>query len=324
MALRIAISALLAAACSTATPTPQTPAPTIAGLAPKVRIDPRLSDHGIAWSDLGSGPPVLLLNGTGSPMAEWDPRFLSALSQDRRVIVFDYPGLGASTAAARNTFRGLAASTVRLMDDLGLEAADVLGWSMGGFVTQEILRTDPARVRRAVLVGTNPGGRTATLGPRWVQRADSDPRADDTTYLRTNYPHTGCAQRRGEAFLQRLEKAFDSGRYPPPRVPRRTYDAMVDAEEPWLASDRNARQLRTVTTPTLVMVGERDLVTPAANSRTITGLLRNGQLLLVPGAGHSVLFQAPEQSAQAIIAFLEDQEAPAIAWPCAGPAGTTT
>ena len=290
--------------------TPAVPPP------PEPRIDPQVSAHGIAWSELGTGRPLLLLNGTGSPMAEWDPAFLSALASERRVIVFDYPGLGDSTAPVRTTFAGMAGATSQLMTDIGVQRADVLGWSMGGFVVQELLRRHPDRVDRAILVGTNPGGDRASLGPRWVQRADSDPDAGLATYLRTNYPHTRCAQSRGRAFLDRLDDAVTSGRYPQPTVPTATYDAMVAAEDPWLRSNRNAAALRAVQTPVLVIVGRRDVITPPANSRSLAELLPNSQLLRVPAAGHSVLFQAPQESATAITAFLGGTSA-SLTWPCA-------
>lgn len=298
---------LMLAACGS---TPAVPAP------PEPRIEPRLSAHGIAWSEMGSGAPLLLLNGTGSPMAEWDPAFLSALASDRRVIVFDYPGLGDSTAPARKTFAGMARATAELMTDIGIDRADVLGWSMGGFVTQELLRRHPRSVNRAVLVGTNPGGARASLGPRWVQRADSDPDAGVRTYLRTNYPHTRCAQRRGREFVDRLDAAVASGRYPQPSVPSATYDTMVEAEDPWLRSNRNARQLRSVEVPVLVMVGRRDVITPPANSQHLAQLLPQSQLLEVPAAGHSVLFQSPAESADAISAFLDGTATPDPTWPC--------
>lgn len=303
---------LLVAAMLTgcASPHPAEPAPS------PVRIEARLSPHGIAWSELGSGPPLLMLNGTGSPMAEWDPALLARLASTRRVIVFDYPGLGASTATVRRSFAATANATAQLLNDIGVQRTDVLGWSMGGFVAQELLRRHPDRIHRAVLVGTNPGGPSATLGPRWVQRADSDPHAGVRTYLRTNYPASRCAQRRGQAFITRLNEAVDTGRYPVARVPARTYDAMVAAESPWLRSDRNARALRSVAVPTLVLVGDRDVITPPANSVTLAALLPASTLLRVPASGHSVLFQAPRRSADAISAFLDGQPVLDLKWPC--------
>jgi len=303
--VRILLALLVLAACApTATP------------AQPVALNIQTTAHGIAWASVGEGEPLLLLNGTGSPMSEWDPGFLRAMASDRRVIVFDYPGLGASTAPARRTFAGMAEDARELLDDLGIERIDILGWSMGGFVTQELLRAHPDVVDKAVLVATNPGGDDTELGPEWVQRADSDADGSDRVYLLTNYPRTQCAQARGREFLTRLEGAVDSGRYPMPRTPNATYRRMVRAEDPWLRSRRNARELPLVHNPVLVMVGERDVITPPSNSRTIASLIPDSTLVTVPAAGHSVLFQDPKQSALLIGAFLDGRALPNPAWPC--------
>jgi pimeloyl-ACP methyl ester carboxylesterase len=275
--------------------------------AEQIRLDVATTPHGIAWAQLGEGAPLLLFNGTGSPMAEWDPAFLAELAGARRVIVFDYPGLGRSTAPPATDFAALATAAVGLLDDLGLPRSDMLGWSMGGFVVQEMLRRDPDRIGRAVLVGTNPGGSGTVLGPQWVQAADSDSDGSDRAYLRTNYPETRCAQRRGQDFLDRLERAVASGRYPAPHTPTATYRGMVRAEDPWLRSNANLRQLRAVSSDVWVVVGELDVVTPAANSRLLAGRIPGAQLSTVAGAGHSVLFQYPALTGAAVLGFLSGE-----------------
>jgi pimeloyl-ACP methyl ester carboxylesterase len=290
----LAVLLLLLAGCSADPPAPA-----------EVRLEVRESPQGIAWAELGAGPPLLMLNGTASPMAEWDPAFLQAMSAGHRVIVIDYPGLGASTAELAPTFAGMADQVADLLTGIGVDGTAVLGWSMGGFIAQELLRRHPERFSAAVLVGTNPGGPDTTLGPRWVQRADSDPDAGLATYLRTNYPRNACAQAAGEAFLERLEDAVDSGRYPVSDVPASTYDQMVAAEDPWLESRANLAGLRDVEVPVLVIVGDQDVITPADNSRLIASAIPGAQLTLVTGAGHSALFQAPEATASAINRFLD-------------------
>lgn len=273
-----------------------------------VRLDSRLvTVDGVrtAYAILGpeSTTPLLLLNGTGSPMSHWDPAFLQALSRDRRVIVYDYPGLGASSPLpGRLTFDGLAAHARGLMTALGAERADVLGWSMGGFVAQRLAVRSPDRLRAMVLAGTNPGGPTTVLGPDWVQMQDSDADGTARDYVRTNYPEG--ARHRGWAFVRRVNAAIDSGRYPPDRVPAATYEAMVAAEDPWLASGANVRQLRRLGMPVLVMTGADDVVTPPANARSLARVIPAATLVVVPRAGHSLLFQEPRATAERIASFL--------------------
>ncbi len=285
--------------------TPVAAAPTADGVHLSVR-HVKAAGTTFAYAELGSGVPLLLLNGTGSPMNEWDPELLGALQEAHRVIVLDYPGLGLSgPAPARWTFANAADWVSQFVAALEpSDPVDVLGWSMGGFVAQQLAVRHPERVRSLVLAATNPGGPRATLGPRWVQRLDSQAHESGGAYLRTNYPATAAAQAAGRSFLARLVHAVDTGAYPVESVPASTYRAMVRAEDAWLRSPANARALASLSTRTLVMTGAVDIVTPAANSRLIATLIPQARLRLVPGAGHSFLFQDPSGTARTISAFL--------------------
>lgn len=247
----------------------------------------------IAWYERGSGPPLLLAIGTGSTMAEWDPALLAQLARDRRLILFDYPGLGRSSRrppGARTSFAGLADTAAGLLRAIGVARADVLGWSMGGFVAQQLAIRHPARVRRLVLAGTNPGGDRAVLGPPADQRIDSDPDPSDAAVLRVLYPRTRAGQAEGRAFLARLERASEAGTIPDDfTVPAATVHSQVAAEDPWLRSNANARALRRLRLPVLVTAGRADPVTPPLNARRIAALIPGARLALLPGA-HAFLF----------------------------------
>lgn len=260
----------------------------------------------VAYAELGTGRPILLLNGTASPMNEWDPSLLRGLAAHARVIVLDYPGLGRSgPAPGAWTFEAAAGWVAAFIEQVAPGTpVDVLGWSMGGFIAQRLAIGHPQLVRRLVLAATNLGGSRAVLGPGWVRRADSQPDESDATYLATNYPRTGTAQAAGRAFLARLEAAVDSGAYPVEAVPARTQRAMVAAEDPWLRDDTTAQLLRGVSAPVLVATGAQDIITPPVNSRRIAALLPDATLWLMPGSGHSFLFQDPELTARRVSAFL--------------------
>ena len=259
-----------------------------------------------AYAEFGSGTPLLLLNGTGSPMNEWDPLLLAELEKSHRVIVFDYPGLGLSgSAPGRWTFANAADWVSQFAAAVSPNRpVNVLGWSMGGFIGQQLALRHPSQVHALVLAATNPGGPRTQLGPAWVQRLDSNSDEGDQAYLKTNYPATKLAQTAGRAFLDRLTRAVDSGAYPVERVPMSTYQAMVDAEDPWLRSGVNLQALGSLGPPALVMTGAEDVVTPPANSRLMAGRIPRGTLRLVPAAGHSFMFQNPARTARTIDAFL--------------------
>lgn len=260
----------------------------------------------IGYAELGThtGQPILLLNGTASPMCDWDPAFLDALTADgRRVIVFDYPGLGESgRISAGATFDDLADTAAGLLLALNITSADVLGWSMGGFVAQRMMVRHPMLLHKVVLAATNPGGDAAVLGPKWVQRIDSDPKYTLADYVKTNYP--AGKHGAGWRFIHRVNTAQKWGWYPPSRVPSRTTNIMVKAEDPWLRSNANLRELASVQTPVLVITGRQDRVTPKKNSRILVDALPQAELRLWPRAGHSFLFQDPDGVAAQIGTFL--------------------
>jgi pimeloyl-ACP methyl ester carboxylesterase len=223
------------------------------------------------------------------------------------VIVFDYPGLGLSGPAPSKWDFSAAADWVNdfLAKVSPGQPVDVLGWSMGGFVAQQLAVRHATSISRLVLAATNPGGDAAVLGPPWVQEADSNSEGSIKSYLETNYPATKVAQSRGRAFVSRLVSANVDGSYPDESVPTKTYNAMVAAEDPWLQSNANADALRSVSIRTLVITGARDVITPPANSRYIAGAMPNAKLILVPRAGHSFLFQEPNAVASSIAKFLD-------------------
>jgi pimeloyl-ACP methyl ester carboxylesterase len=262
----------------------------------------RLPDTEIAWYERGQGPPLVMLMGTGSTMAEWDPALLRLLARDHRLILFDYPGVGMSGPWHGRSFDSLADATAGLMDAIDLPRADVLGWSMGGFVAQRLAVDHPRRVADLILAGTNPGGSRAVLGSPKVQAIDSDPEPSDAEILRELYPPNRQAE--GRRFLRRLERASQSGEIPDDfHVPAATTDAQVAAEGPWLRSNRNYRQLAGVDAPTLAAAGAADPVVPPVNLRRIAARIPRSKLIVLPGA-HAFLFQERRPFTRAVDRFL--------------------
>jgi pimeloyl-ACP methyl ester carboxylesterase len=243
----------------------------------------------IAWYERGQGPPLVMLIGTGSTMAEWDPALLRLLARDHRLILFDYPGLGLSGPWHGASFDSLADATAGLIKAIHLSKADVLGWSMGGFVAQRLAVEHPRRISHLILAGTNPGGGRTVLGMAKAQAIDSEPDPSDADILRELYPPDRQAE--GRRFLRRLERASQSGEIPDDfHVPAATTRAQVAAEDPWLRSDRNYRQLAGVGAPTLAAAGTGDPVVPPVNLRRIAAQIPQSKFVVFPGA-HAFLFQ---------------------------------
>jgi len=260
----------------------------------------------IAWYERGQGAPLVMLTGTGSTMAEWDPALLRLLARERRLILLDYPGTGRSGPWRGRSFGSLAHSVARFMGEIGVPRADVLGWSMGGFVAQRLAIEHPGRVSRLILAGTNPGGRRAVLGTPRAQAIDSEPDPSVARALSVLYPPGRQAE--GRRFLRRLARASASGEIPDDfRLPAATTRRQVAAEGPWLRSNRNYRQLGRLRAPVLAAGGARDPVVPTANLRGITARVPRARLAILPGA-HAFLFQSRRAFARAVSSFLRAGE----------------
>jgi pimeloyl-ACP methyl ester carboxylesterase len=249
----------------------------------------RVAETRIAWYERGQGPPLVMLMGTGSTMAEWDPALLRLLAPGHRLILFDYPGVGLSGPWRGRSFDSLAKITAAFMRAIDVPRADVLGWSMGGFVAQRLAVDQPQVVADLILAGTNPGGRQAVLGTPAAQAIDSKPNPSDADILRELYPPDRQAE--GRRFLRRLVRASRRGEIPDDfDVPPAATDAQVAAEDPWLRSDRNYRQLATIEAPTLAAAGRRDPVVPPVNLSRIASRIPGSRFRVFPGA-HAFLFQ---------------------------------
>jgi len=256
----------------------------------------------IAWYERGKGAPLVMLTGTGSTMAEWDPALLRLLARDHRLILFDYPGVGMSGPWHGRNFDSLANATVDFMEAIDLPRANMLGWSMGGFVAQRLAIDHPARVSRLVLAGTNPGGSRTVLGTPRAQAIDSEPDPSEADILRELYPPDRQAE--GRRFLRRLEMASQSGEVPNDfHVPAVTTRRQVAAEDPWLRSNRNYRQLATIAAPTLATAGAQDPVVPPINLKRIAAQIPRAELHVFPGA-HAFLFQERGPFTRAVNRFL--------------------
>ena len=252
----------------------------------------------VAYYERGHGDPLVMLIGTGSTMAEWDPALLRLLAREHRLIIFDYPGLGRSGPWHGRTFSNLATTTVELLDHLEISRAAILGWSMGGFVAQRMAIEHPERVSALVLAGTNPGGPEAVLGSPEAQAVDSDPNPTEVQILSLLYPPGQQAE--GRQFLRRLETASADGEIPDDfRVPAGTTDDQVAAEDPWLRSSANLRELAKIDVPTLAAAGRTDPVTPAENMRLIADRIEAAELAILPGS-HAFLFQSREEFAERV------------------------
>jgi pimeloyl-ACP methyl ester carboxylesterase len=259
----------------------------------------------LAYRVSGSGPPLLLINGSGATLDTWDPLLLSALGVGRRVIVFDPRGMGASTDTKtdRLTVQKMADDAAALLRVLGIKRADVLGWSLGGFVAQALAIRHPLAVRRLVLASTSAGGRTATTPTRKVQAIDDQTTlglATPNEFLPILFPP--AAQAAGNAWISRL-LAQPGGCCEP--FSQQAGRRQIAAERRWFRpSGGSYSQLGEVKAKTLIAAGALDVDIPVANARLLHRKISGSKLLVYKDAGHAFLIQHATQFAAAVLRFL--------------------
>lgn len=159
-----------------------------------------------AYRDVGSGPvPLVLLQHFRGNLDNWDPALVDALASGRRVITFDNVGVGGSKGATPNTIEQMAADALSFLDAMGFDRVDILGFSIGSFVAQEIALTRPASVRNLILASAAPKGAAGMHGwAPWVIDAVGKPQLDPAGYLKVFFAESASSQQAGQQALQRM------------------------------------------------------------------------------------------------------------------------
>jgi pimeloyl-ACP methyl ester carboxylesterase len=251
-----------------------------------------------------AGLPLVFLQHFTGTLDNWDPAVLDALAADREVIIFDNAGVAGSTGETASTVAGIASTAARFIAALGLQKIDLLGFSMGGFVAQEITLQHPDLVHRLVLVGTGPQGGEglATFSPEvWAMLTREYTPADEQL-LDVFFSPTVTSQAAGRRFLERI-RARKTDR--DVAINELVVPAQLAAIAEWGAPREDAYEyLQAIKQPVLVVNGKNDLLFPTINSYLLQQHLPDARLILYPDAGHASLYQYPEEFVQHLTLFL--------------------
>jgi len=267
----------------------------------------RGKDDTYAYRRIGGGyrRPLLCLQHFMGTLDNWDPAVIDALSGDREVILFDSAGVGRSTGAVPTTVAGMAAHALDFLDALCVTNCDVLGFSLGGMVAQEMARTRPSSIHRMVLVGTAPrgGDDIMHLEKPNLARHLGDPTLTGFAVLqKLFFAPTPSSQAAGAAFVERLaQRKEDLDTSSGTNVAAAQIAAFRDWES---FSGTRFADLKDIRQPTLIVNGIRDEMIPVSNSYRLSENLPNAVLLVYPDAGHGSLFQFHDSFSRHTRAFL--------------------
>ncbi|MHC5905341.1 alpha/beta fold hydrolase [Streptomyces sp. S6] len=250
----------------------------------------------------GGVPLVMLQHFTGN-LDNWDPALVDALAAEREVVLVDYPGVASSTGTPAATVARLAQQMIGFTEALGLERIDLLGFSIGGFVAQDMALVRPRLIRRLILAGTGPKGAPGMHG--WREDIETHARAAVPTgedLLHIFFPHTESGRAEGREFLGRFLARTEDRDVPSSPASR---DAQYDAVLEWGIPDHGALQRLTgIGCPTLILQGDNDLMIPTRASHLMAGLIPDARIRIYPDAAHASLFQYPAEAAKDVNEFL--------------------
>ena len=245
-----------------------------------------------------SGIPLVLLQRFRGTLNDWDPEFIKALSKDRRVIRFDSTGIGRSEGRVPETIHEMAEVVAEVIRQTGRTQVDILGWSLGGVVAQQLAVDAPHLIRRLIIAGSSPGGITDGPQPHpRVPKVMTHSFNDDRDFLFMFYPETEAAVAAGQASLARIAAQADPG----PLVTVEAFMTQVTAISSWPGILHRAKEL---SMPVLVANGAHDVMLPAYRSFVLSQQAPDAKLIIYPDAGHAFLFQEIEDFVFQIELFL--------------------
>ena len=257
-----------------------------------------------AYRSLGSGAPLVLLQHFRGNLDNWDPALVDALAQHRRVITFDNTGVGGTTGRTPNTVAAMADDAIEFVDALGLAKIDLLGFSLGSFVAQEIALHRPDLVGRIVLASSAPQGAAGMHG--WapdVIGAVGGPEPSAEGYLGVFFTGTPTGSAAGQSAAGRIFGGRTEGRDAP--TTWQTRQAQYDAVTQWGIPDHaKLERLQAITQPVFVANGDSDPMILPRYSHLLAGLLPDARIKVYPDAAHGFLFQHHKEFATDVAEFL--------------------
>jgi pimeloyl-ACP methyl ester carboxylesterase len=260
-----------------------------------------------AYRELGEGDvPIVLLQHFRGNLDNWDPALVDALAAHRRVVTFDNVGVGATTGRTPNTVEAMARGAIAFLEAIDFPRVDLLGFSLGSFVAQEIALVRPDMLRRVVLASSAPQGAAEMHG--WAPEvigAVGVPEVTPQGYLSVFFAPTDTSREAGQQAAARIFGARTTDRDEP--TTWQTRQAQYDAVCAWGIPNHSLLQrVAAIDLPVFVANGDSDPMIPTRYSHLLAGLLPDARVKVYPDSAHGFLFQHHSEFAADVNAFLAE------------------
>lgn len=245
--------------------------------------------------------PVIYFNHLTANLDNCDPRIMDAIAQHRQIISFDYRGIGATTGKQGESIADMAKDGIAFIHALGYKQVDIVAFSMGGFITQEILLAEPQLVRKAILAGTGPRGGTGI--PAVVGKTYSDifkallTFRDPKFYL--FFTQNKVGKLAAKDFLSRLKERTENR---DKKVQLYALKKQLNAIKKW--GYEKPMDLSVFKLPVFIANGDADRMVPSPLSNDMAKRFPNAILKIYPNSGHGGIFQYHEEFIPQAIEFL--------------------
>jgi pimeloyl-ACP methyl ester carboxylesterase len=266
------------------------------------------ASNGIAYAHRDTGGhdatvPLVLLQHFRGNLENWDPALIDDLAQSHRVITFDNAGVGSSTGTTPDTIEQMARDAIAFIAALGHSEVDLLGFSIGSFVAQEIALRRPALVRRLILASSAPEGAAGMHG--WapdVIGAVGTPQTSPEEYLGVFFAGSATSKQAGKEALGRMYARTEDR---DEMTNWATREAQYDAVCAWGIPDHSAlERVQALEMPVFVANGDSDPMILPHYSYLLAGLIRQARVKIYPDSAHGFLFQHHAEFAADVISFL--------------------
>lgn len=255
------------------------------------------------YRKLGSdtGVPVIFLNHLGATLDNCDPRIMDGIAAKHQIVAFDNRGIGATNGATPTTIAEMAKDAISFIKAMGYKEVDIVGFSMGAFIAQEILLQEPRLVRKVVMAGTGPAGGEGIENVTKITYIDmlrgyltfKDPKF----YLFFNQNKTG--KNSANEFLGRIQERTENR---DKKIRIKSFNNQLKAIHAW--GLQPPQDLSVIKQPALIANGDNDRMVPSSNTYDLAKRIPNSELVIYKDAGHGGLFQYHEDFVKKVLEFL--------------------